>query len=203
MAKQAVLLTIAVLLLTGTGLAQATHYDVAATVGPFISKQSTGNGTILTPTNSGGLVATGRWRLTKRFSVGANFARTKNSQLYFVSPDTYRIQGPVTEFGGAAFFSFLERKKFEGFVFGGMSALIFTPKTTVIDGVASSLPAISQTRPAPVYGLGVDYHVWRRFAVRVQYRGLFYRTPTFNLPNFFTGAYGHMAEPTAGLVFKF
>jgi len=203
MARQAGIVTIAWLLLTSAALAQNNHYDVSVTVGPVISKQSSGNGTVLAPTNSGGLVATGRIRFSERFSLAANFGRTKNSQLYSVSPNEYRVQGPITEFGGAVFFSFLETKKLEVFALGGMSALVFTPKTTVIDGVSSSLPARTQTKPAPVYGLGADYHVYHRFAVRLLYRGLFYKAPDFTVPNFFTGAYGHMAEPTVGLVFKF
>jgi opacity protein-like surface antigen len=203
MAKQAGFVTIALFLLSNMGLAQFSHYDVGVTVGPVLSKQSSGNGTVLTPTNSGVVVATARVRFSKKFSIAANFGRTKNSQNYFVSPNEYRVQGPVTEFGGAALFSFLQTKKLEGFALGGMSALVFTPKVTAVDGVASSLPAISQTKPAPVYGLGVDYHVYHRFAVRVQYRGLFYKAPDFNVANFFTGAYGHMAEGTVGLVFKF
>jgi len=203
MAKRAGFLIIALFLLTDIGLAQFSHYDVGVTVGPVLSKQSSGNGTVLTPTNSGVLVATGRVRFSEKFSIAANFGRTKNSQLYLLSPNQYRIQGSVTELGGAVVFSFLQTKKLEGFALGGMSALVFTPKTTVINGVASSLPAVRQTEPAPVYGLGADYHVYHRFAVRLQYRGLFYKAPDFNLQNFFTGAYGHMAEATAGLVFKF
>jgi opacity protein-like surface antigen len=203
MAKQAGIVTIALLLLTSIGLAQDNHYDVGVNFGGVFSKHSSGNGTVLTPTNSGVFLATGRVRLSERFSIAANFARTKNSQNYFVSPSAYRIQGPVTEFGGAVLFSFLQTKKLECFVFGGMSALVFTPKTTVIDGVAASLPVHRQTKPAPVYGFGADYRVYGKFAVRLQYRGLFYKAPDFNLSNFFTGAYGHMAEPTVGLVYKF
>jgi hypothetical protein len=45
--------------------------------------------------------------------------------------------------------------------------------------------------------------VWRRFAVRVQYRGLIYKQPTFQLQQFTTGALAHMPEATIGIVYKF
>jgi opacity protein-like surface antigen len=204
MVKKAWSLIFGLLLLTSVGLAQEEHrYDVAGTVGPVINKSSSGNGTEQTPTNSGLVLATGRMRLNKKVSFEVNVSRTKLSQLYFSAPFNYRIQGPITEFGGAAVYTFIHKEKLEVFALGGMSALVFTPKVTVIDGSAASLPASSQTKPAPVYGLGLDYRVYRNFAVRLQYRGLFYKAPDFNVPNLFTGAYGHMAEPTIGVVYQF
>jgi hypothetical protein len=41
-------------------------------------------------------------------------------------------------------------------------------------------------------------------ALRLQYRGLLYKVPDFHVPSlFFTGAKGHMAEPSVGIVVKF
>ncbi len=40
-------------------------------------------------------------------------------------------------------------------------------------------------------------------ALRLQYRGLVYKAPSFNVQNLFTGARGHMAEPSVGIVVKF
>jgi hypothetical protein len=38
----------------------------------------------------------------------------------------------------------------------------------------------------------------------LQYRGLLYKAPDFRVPSLlFTGAKGHMAEPSAGIVLKF
>lgn len=203
MVNRAWRLIFGLLLLSGIGLAQEHRYDAGATVGPVINKDSNGNGTEQDPTNSGLVLITGRMRLTKKVSFEVNVSRTKLSQIYFSSPFTYRIQGPITEFGGAAVYTFLHKEKLEVFALGGMSALIFTPKTAVIDGTSASLPASTQTKPAPVYGVGLDYRVYRSFAVRLQYRGLFYKAPDYNVPNLFTGAYGHMAEPTIGLVYQF
>jgi len=191
------------LMFTAIGWAQDHRFDVALSVGPVINKESSGNGTTQTPTNSGVAVAMGKMRLTDRVSIAAVYGRTKESQIYFASPDTFRIQGPVSEFGGELTYSFIRRKKLEAFALGGVSALVFVPNITVIDGGPGSLPVGQQTKPAPVYGVGVDYHLRWRFAVRIMYRGLFYKAPDFKVSNLFTGDYGHMAEPTVGLVFRF
>src|SRR5580698_9556150 len=105
MVKKAWSLTLGLLLLTSFGLAQDHRYDAGATVGPVINKSSSGNGTEQTPTNSGLVLVTGRMRLTKKVSFEVNVSRTKLSQLYFSAPLNYRIQGPITEFGGAAVYT--------------------------------------------------------------------------------------------------
>jgi len=48
------------LLLTSMGWAQSNRFDVSLGGAAVFSKQSTGNGTVLTPTNSGAVLITGR-----------------------------------------------------------------------------------------------------------------------------------------------
>ena len=74
---------------------------------------------------------------------------------------------------------------------------------------------MKQTEFAVLYGAGLDYRFLsniRRFkesdlvphlALRFQYRGLFYRAPSFKNPTLFTGRQGHLAEAAGGLVIKF
>jgi hypothetical protein len=45
--------------------------------------------------------------------------------------------------------------------------------------------------------------VWRSLALRLQYRGLIYKEPTFHLQQFFTGSETQMREATVGVVLKF
>ena len=79
----------------------------------------------------------------------------------------------------------------------------------------TNLPASQQTKPAFLYGGGFDWRIFssvpliRRsvvtnyLALRLQYRGLVYKAPDFKVQNLFTGARGHMAEPSIGIVVKF
>jgi len=195
---------VAVLTLAVGACGQENRYDVGVGVAEVFSRQSSGNNTVLTPTNTPGFWVTGRVRFTAHSSIAVSYAVTTNSQKYFSAPFNYRIQGRVSEFGGAYVFSFHEREKLEPFVFGGAAALVFNPNITNLNDVPASIPAVRQTKPAAVYGGGADYRVrgsW--LAVRVQYRGVIYKAPDFGVQNLFTGRYGHLAEPSAGVVVKF
>ncbi len=204
-------------MLASIAWAQDNTYDISLGGAVVLNKQTTGNGTVLTPTNSAAVLVTGRYRFSEHSSVEINYSHTANSQIYFAAPLTYRIQGTVAEYSGAYVFSFHQSKEIEPFVFAGAGALVFYPGygSSTINDVQTSLPSSRQTRPAFLYGGGFDWRIFssvpllRRaslvnyLALRLQYRGLVYKAPSFNVQNLFTGARGHMAEPSVGLVVKF
>jgi outer membrane immunogenic protein len=206
-----------IFLFTSIGLGQDNRFDVSINGGAVLTSTSTGNGTTLTPTKSGDVLLTARYRFAERSSFELNFAHTANSQIYFASPLTYRILNTINEYSGAYVFSFLQSKTLEPFVFAGAGALVFYPgySFNTINGVQAYLPATQETKPAFLYGAGVDWRIFSRvpfvrrsgltdfLALRLQYRGLLYKAPDFNVQNLFTGDRGHMAEPTVGIVVKF
>jgi len=208
---------VAFFLLASVAWAQDNTYEISLGGSAVFSKQSTGNGTVLTPTNSAAVLVTGRYRFTEHSSVELNYSHTSNSQIYFSPPLTYRIQGTIAEYSGAYVFSFHQTPRVEPFVFAGAGALVFYPgySSNTVNGVQTYLPASQQTQPAFLYGGGFDYRVFsilpfirrssltKYVALRLQYRGLVYKAPAFNLQNLFTGARGHMAEPSVGIVVKF
>ena len=158
-------------------MGQDNTYDVSLGGAAVLSKQSTGNGTVLTPTNSGAVLITGRYRFSEHSSVEINYSHTSNSQIYFSSPLTYRIQGTIAEYSGAYVFSFHQSEKIEPFVFAGAGALVFYPGYTsnTINGVQTYLPSSQQTKPAFLYGGGLD---WRIFSsVPLIRRSTTYRSP--------------------------
>jgi hypothetical protein len=207
----------AVFLLTSIGLGQDNRFDVSLGGGPVITNHVTGNGTTLTPTKSGAVLVTGRYRLSERNSLELNYGRTVDSQIFFASPLTYRIHNTISEYSGAYVFSFFQSETVEPFVFAGAAALIFYPGygLSTVNDVLTNIPASQQTKPAFLYGGGLDYRLFSRLplirrsslanhlALRLQYRGLLYKAPDFKVQNLFTGARGHMAEPTIGVVVKF
>lgn len=212
------LLFASLLLFAPLGWAQENRYEVSLGGSAVFSKQSSGNGTVLTPTNSGAVLVTGRYRLSEHSSIAINYSHTANSQIYFADPLTYRIHSTTAEYSGAYVFSFHESKKVEPFLFAGAGALIFYPNYnfSYVNGVQTYLPSSQQTKPAFLYGGGVDYLIFsslplihrsptisNHLALRLQYRGLVYKAPDYNLQNLFTGARGHMAEPSVGIVVKF
>ena len=64
-------------LLTSMAWAQDNTYEVSLGGSAVFSKQSTGNGTVLTPTNSGAVLVTGRYRFSEHSSVEINYSHTQ------------------------------------------------------------------------------------------------------------------------------
>src|SRR3954464_10886044 len=191
----------AVFLLTCMGWAQDNTYEISLGGSAVGSKPSTGNGTTPTPTNSGAVLITGRYRFSDHNSVEINYSHTSNSQIFFASPLTYRIQGTIAEYSGAYVYSFDESKKAEPFAFAGAAGLIFYPSYNLnyINGMQSTIPVYQQTKPAFLYGGGFDWKIFssvpllhrsptlsNHVALRLQYRGLVYKAPDFKIQNLFT-----------------
>ena len=157
-----------------------------------------------TPTKSVEFIGTFRFHFRPKHALEINIGRTRDSQIFSVPPNSFRVLSTITEFTGDYVFTPFSARKFQPFLFAGGGALRFTPGNTYIDTFQSSFGAASQTSLAFLYGAGVDYPVWRMLALRLQYRGLLYKQPDFHVPSlFFTGAKGHMAEPSVGIVVKF
>jgi opacity protein-like surface antigen len=181
------------------------HFDVSFAWGAAFSKTSSDvfHGVTVSPTNSGVFLGTFRFRFNRMNGIEVNGAHTDNSQIYILGPNDYRIQASITEFSGAYVLSPFHFQKIEPFLLAGGGALRFYPGNQFINGNASPFGAAQQTSIAFLYGGGVDYRLWRRIGLRLQYRGLIYKEPTFHVTQFFTGAKGHMAEPSIGIVINF
>jgi hypothetical protein len=211
------ILVAAFFLFTSIGVGQDNRFDVSLGGGAVIPNQPSGNGTTLTPTKSGAVLITARYRFSERSSVEFNYGHTSDSQIYSTPPLTYRIQGTMSEYSGAYVFSFHQSARLEPFVFVGAAAVVFYPgySSNTVNDVLTNIPASQQTKPAFLYGGGVDYRIFssvpvirrssitNHLALRLQYRGLIYKAPDFKVQNLFTGSREHMAEPTIGIVVKF
>jgi len=219
-------------LLTAFVVAQDGHFDASGNFGGTFPNSSTGNGVTHSGTNGAEIFGTFRIRFNRKNAVAFNYGRGKDSQVYLTSFD-FHVLTNITEYTGAYMYSPWQNEKFETFVFAGGGGLAFNPQTAWIfynnntnsafgtNQTQVSLGASKQTELAFLYGVGLDYRLSAirfvskvplssRFAFRVQYRGLIYRNPDFNVngitgsvPSLFTGTNGHMAEPSVGLVFKF
>jgi outer membrane immunogenic protein len=181
------------------------RFDVGFAFGGVFSKTSTASQSSVTlkPTNSGVVLGSFRYHFNRTHAIETNFGHTNNSQVFTVPPDTFRVDNGITEFSAAYVFSPFHAHRINPFLLAGGGGLRFNPGSQFIDGTLSPFAAKSQTSLAVLYGGGLEYRLWKRLALRVQYRGLIYKSPDFAVPSLRTGVYGHMAEPTAGLVVKF
>jgi hypothetical protein len=173
--------------------------------GVFSKTVSSYNGRVSdNPTNSLAFLVSFRFHMKSKHALEFNIGHTRNSQMFSVPPDTFRVMSAITEISGAYVFSPISKGKFQWFLLAGGGGLRFSPGNTYVDTFTASFGAAQQTSLALLYGGGVDYRLWRRLALRLQYRGLLYKNPDFDLPGlFFTGAKGHMAEPALGIVLNF
>jgi opacity protein-like surface antigen len=181
------------------------HFNAAVSWSGVFSKSTSsyGGGVTLKPTTSGAVLGTFRFRFNHMHGVELNIGHTSNSHRFLVGPDTYRVNTDITEYTGAYVFSPFRTGKLEAFLLAGAGALKFSPGSTYIDGFSAFIGASAQKSIAVLYGGGVDYHLWKAFSARLQYRGLFYKDPNFHVQTLVTGARGHMAEPSAGIVVVF
>jgi hypothetical protein len=220
MLRKACVVVAVVFLLTSLALSQDDgHFDASFNGAAVFTKESDGNGIRQSATAGSKYFGTFRFRFKPRHSLIFNYGRAKNSQVYQTGFD-FHVLTTITEYSGAYVYNLFEKGKFEPFVLVGGGVLSFNPQSTwvVLPDFANNVPnrvqvnlnAAKQTELEVLYGVGVDYRLPARFALRLQYRGFLYNAPDFKLNatsggavSFFTGSKGHMAEPSIGLVFRF
>jgi opacity protein-like surface antigen len=220
MLRRAYVVVAAVFLITSLGVCQNQgHFDASFNGAAVFTKESDGNGIRQSATTGANYFGTFRARFTPRHSLVFNYGRAKDSQVYQTAFD-FHVLTTITEYSGAYVYSPFQKGRFEPFVLVGAAALRFNPSSTwvvlpdftdnVPNRVSIDLGAVKQTEPALLYGVGVDYQLHGRLALRLQYRGFFYKAPDFNVNtdsggavSFATASRGHMAEPSIGLVFRF
>ena len=155
------------------------------------------------PTQSLGVVGSVQYHFTRMHSLELSLGYTHDSQVFNAPPNSYRIASAITEYSGAYVFSPWATKKWEPFLLGGVGGLRFGAGNTYINGFQAPFGAVQQTALAFLYGGGTDYRVWKALKLRLQYRGFVYKNPDFNVPSLFTGAHGHIAEPSIGIAARF
>jgi hypothetical protein len=221
MLKQVGAVLASLVFLTSIGFAQDSRYDFSLNGAAVFTKQSSGNQITQTATDGGGGFGTIRLRFKPKHSFVFNYGRFKNSQIY-QSIDNFHVLTNISEYSFAYMFTPFQKGRWEPFVLAGLGPLRFSPNSTWVffpplpgnipNNIQVNLNASKQTELGYIYGLGVDYRIpyLPRFAVRLQYRGILYKNPDFNVDanhgsnlNFFTSTIGHMAEPSLGIVFRF
>ncbi|MGA8489326.1 MAG: outer membrane beta-barrel protein [Terriglobales bacterium] len=220
MLKKAALIWIALFLFTSLALSQDYgRFNASFNGGPVITKSTSGNGIQQSATIGSNFFGTFRFRFRPRTSLEFNFGSARNSQIYQSNVDLHTLDS-IRELSGAFVYNLYEKGKVQAFVLAGAGALRFSPKTTwlilpdflpdVPNRVLTPLNTSNQTGVAYIFGGGVDYQLPWRFALRLQYRGLVYNAPDFNVTavsgssvSLATGSKAFMSEPSVGIVFKF
>jgi len=159
--------------------------------GSFVTS-TTQNGIENKATNSGGVLTSYRFFFSKHSGIEANYGYAESTQKYTGAEG---VKTRSHEISGAYVFH-MPLRKFTPFALAGAGALVFDPKNYV--------DASTQTRPAFIYGGGLDYNLSHRIFLRAEYRGFVYNSPTYSLaPLTGMDRIAHRAEPSIGFGYRF
>lgn len=117
---------------------------------------------------------------------------------HYSSARPYAVQHNMHEFGASYLVSGTSVLGFRPFALAGMSAVVFSP--TLNGGQKVSW----QGEPGINFGAGIDRAlITSHFGVRLQYRGVYYKTPDFGQSQLKSDKYRLTSEPMAGLYLRF
>lgn len=190
------------LLLAVPAFAQESRQDISASGSAIIPPFASGNAVRLNATigYTGALVSY-RYLLTPHGGLELNYQYNQNVQHFSYPGGLYSIHDRFQELSGAYVYSF-NFKNFNPFIEGGPAAFLFSP----IDDAKTTTFNISRTTDVgAMYGGGIAYEISPSFDIRVEYRGLVMKTPTFNYPNndFRTNVYYNISDPVIGVAYHF
>ena len=153
---------------------------------------------------AGGFLASYRYGFARMHAVEVNYGYVRNTQNFTfldtteLTQSSVGIQTSIHEATAAYVFRPGKWWKVNPFLLAGGGGLFFRPSSVSIYGPAS------QTKSAFLYGIGADLNVLpHKIGLRVQYRGLLYRAPDFDLTGFSTGGRAHLKQIGAGFVYHF
>ena len=187
--------------------AQESRQDISlsgtALIEPY--KASSTDVQVHSTTAYGGL-ASYRFMLTPNTALEANYGITYQNKITYYGPQFQGGIGILTrtqEISGAYVRSFVF-KNFNPFVEAGPAGIVFLP---IYNSGTKTLDAHQQTEIGAMYGAGFAYEVSPSFDVRVEYRGLVTKVPTFGVGtstyNFSTNRWYNISVPTVGVAYHF
>lgn len=157
-------------------------------------------------TKSGGFLVGYRYHLNRWFALQGDYGYTRDTQKYF---DPFfgetDIQANIHQLTGEAVISAPSSSRVRPYGLAGIGGLFFRPTNSLSNnfiGVGQG-SGNNQTKPAFVYGGGVDFDISKYLAFRAEYRGLLFKIPDFQLPGLASDNFTHIAQPSIGLVWRF
>jgi opacity protein-like surface antigen len=185
------------------GRAQESRQDISLSgiglIEPFMASSTTVQ---VQSTTAYGAMLSYRFMLTPTSAIEANYGITyQNSLGYFVNPNHYKVLTRTQEISAAYVRSFVF-KNYNPFVEGGAGGFIFLP---IRNSGTTSLDVKQQTQIGAIFGAGIAYEVSPSFDIRVEYRGLVTKVPTFGDTQFTTNRWYRpwISSPVIGVAYHF
>lgn len=196
---------IAFLLAVGTAAcgAQEARQDISlsgtALVEPFVE----GSTNVAVSANRGfGALLSYRYMLTPSSALEVNYGIDYQNKIhYHVNPYDYNIPTRTQEIS-AAYVRYFVFKNFNPFIEGGPAGFIFLP---IVNSGLTTLNASQQTQVGFIFGAGFAYELSPSFDLRVEYRGMVTKVPTFGNSQFTTNRWYpfNIYNPVIGIAYHF
>jgi len=202
MRRTAMMLASFVILITLGATAQESRSEISLQGTGFFTKDTSGQGTTQRTTNTGGFLIGYRYHLNRWLSAEAVYGYDRDTQRYFGSTGSSRIQSNIHQATGGFVVNLPTpaRLRISPYVLAEGGALVFDPTGNGFGAV----PGVQrQTVGVFAYGGGADFPIMKHVALRAEYRGLVYNSPDFGVASLNTNTTTHTAQPSAGIVLHF
>ncbi|OFW41862.1 MAG: hypothetical protein A3J28_01440 [Acidobacteria bacterium RIFCSPLOWO2_12_FULL_60_22] len=167
----------------------------------FFTKNSDGNGISRTTTDTGGFLVGFRYRFNPWVAVEGNYGYARNTQNFLTPALPYGVQANTHQVTGAFVLTPpVSVAKLRPYILAGTGALIFDPTDNNQGDIVRLTD--TQSKAAFVYGGGVDYDLSRHVALKLEYRGLVFKSPDFDFASLTLDKVAHVAQPSAGFTIR-
>ena len=174
--------------------------DVSLNVNGLFPRHAENNGLAQSVSSSAGVFASLRYTPSRLATFEFNYGHSRDTQYFTNAGVQSSVHTGVHEVTGAFVLNLPWRTtRIQPFALVGAGIMQFNP----LSSGTSLSGAQSQTKPAVLWGAGVNYDLSRHCALRLQYRGLFYAGPDFNLVSLKTDRWQTMSQPSFGIVYRF
>ncbi len=197
--KKSLLLFLLLPLMAVAGFAQESRQDVSVSGSALIPPFVAGNAVQLHATVGFGFLASYRYLLTPHSGLELNYQYAQEVQHYINPTNNLLIHNRFQEISGAYVYNFVF-KNFNPFLEGGPGGYIYTP---IRDSKTQTQNVSQSTNVGAMYGGGIAYELSPSFDIRVEYRGLVVKAPSFNNDNLRTNRYFNISDPVIGVAYHF
>ena len=179
---------------------ESSKMDVSINVNGLFPSHSENNGLGQSASASGGVLASFRYSPSRFAIFEFNYGHARDTQYFTNGGVESSVHSGVHEVTGAYVLNSPWRcSHLQPFALVGAGIMQFNP----VNSGTSVSGTQSETKPAVLWGAGVNYNLSRHFAFRLQYRGLFYAGPDFKVASLKTDRWQPMSQPSFGIVYRF
>ncbi len=200
------IVVIAFLLAVGTAAcgAQEARQDISlsgtALIPPFVE----GTTDVYVSANRGfGALLSYRYMITPSSALEVNYGIDYANEMHYIISNTnhYLINTRIMEMS-AAYVRYFVFKNFNPFIEGGPAGFILLP---IYNSGTTTLDAHQVTQPGAIFGAGIAYELSPSFDLRVEYRGMITKVPTFNYSELTTNRWYpfNIYNPVIGIAYHF